>query len=580
MRLLTLLDKDLKLLFKDTRSIILVFLTPIIIMGILASVFDSKGDPENLIMGVCIGEGELPFNLSSPLLQTEILQDCEKAKQDIREGRLIAAVIIPEDFTERIKQGFGSTIELYYDNAQSTVANLLVTGMRAEVQGISNALGSDFIFLAWSNLKELNAKLKTVSTQLARLTPQIQEARLHMVQAEERLKNLDTEEIELQIGEQGERIQDAAVIIDGELLIMEERLDYILYQMRQSTINTSNQTQELESAFNEYCTGNLTALCEKVNLTTIQIEDAQALMDNTYREMLGTLFLLKDSVNQSRDAIQTLQNISSIQTYLDEFEDIRMSALQNITGVKMRIDDALALFVTFQENLNTTTQVLDWYTSIDPENVVRPVALTEIPVFPRTTNLKVMAPALLLVILMFLTLLLSTTHMVQEKNSGTMVRMLLAPVSMTLYFFQKLFFQLLLALIGTAGMLIVLLWFGITFPASYEFIVVIIVASISFISLGFILGAVAKTETTGILAGLVLGLPMMFLSGAFIPLILLGKTVQDVSLLLPLTQLVLQLQRLSIYGQEISAEILSYIILGSTALLIIAMIVFRRQLQR
>ncbi|MBU0980782.1 MAG: ABC transporter permease [Nanoarchaeota archaeon] len=582
MKLPTLLDKDFKLLFKDPRSLVLVFLTPIIVMAILASAFSTEGSSEQISIAICNQDDELPFNFTSSFLMPEYREDCEEAEKDVRRGELSALLVVPEGFTERITNGYGSSLDLYYDNAQRAVAQLIITSFRSQVQQLSDALGSEFIFLAWSNLKELNANLKKVQAELEIVDLNIRDARIKLLQAELRLNELQISNLELQLNMTSEQIDESVDLIRDEIFLAQERMDYVIFEVENAPWDLTNQTQDLMDKYSTHCVNplNISEFCVEVNASIEDLLKQQNQSDEFNRKLLGDLWLIRSSLENLTSAVDSIGDFDSLRPYLQEFETTRLAALENISALRLQLDDMLSMVNSFQANLEKTTEVLDRYVSIDPVNIVRPIALTELPVLPRATNLNTMAPALLLVILLFITLITTTTHIVQEKNAGTMVRMLLSPLPMTIYLIEKLIYMLLLALFGVAGMLVVLLFFGVTFPVGTGFFPVLIAASIVFISMGFFIGAVSRTETTAMLSSLVIGLPMMFLSGAFIPLILMSRLMQDISLNLPLTQLIIQLQKVSLYGQAASINSLAGILVLSLVLFVISLGIIKGQLKR
>ena len=69
-------------------------------------------------------------------------------------------------------------------------------------------------------------------------------------------------------------------------------------------------------------------------------------------------------------------------------------------------------------------------------------------------------------------------------------------------------------------------------------------SALAFFAVGYTLASVAKTGRIAQVLGQVVFFPMMFLSGATIPLVVMPESVQRISKALPLTQVVLMLQDL------------------------------------
>jgi ABC-2 type transport system permease protein len=86
-------------------------------------------------------------------------------------------------------------------------------------------------------------------------------------------------------------------------------------------------------------------------------------------------------------------------------------------------------------------------------------------------------------------------------------------------------------------------YFGLKLAASWWMAIPIVVCgTLAFLSIGLLVGAVAKTQQAATSIASLIILPMAFLGGAFIPLNFAPAWIQDVSHALPLRYLVLGMQ--------------------------------------
>ena len=87
--------------------------------------------------------------------------------------------------------------------------------------------------------------------------------------------------------------------------------------------------------------------------------------------------------------------------------------------------------------------------------------------------------------------------------------------------------------------------FGLRFAGNaFSVLAAFILSSLSFFALGFVLAGVMPTARTAQIVGMVIFYPMIFLSGATLPLQVLPQAVRDFSPILPLTHVVSLLQGL------------------------------------
>jgi ABC-2 type transport system permease protein len=119
---------------------------------------------------------------------------------------------------------------------------------------------------------------------------------------------------------------------------------------------------------------------------------------------------------------------------------------------------------------------------------------------------------------------------------------------MFFYVFEKMLYLLLLCIISVLSMLIASFVFGVHLPIGLGLVMVFIVASLAYVSIGILVGSVSKSENTSLLTCLVIGFPLMFLSGAFSPPELMSKAFRVVSQYLPLTLNISLLEKITIYN--------------------------------
>ncbi|MBI5881227.1 ABC transporter permease, partial [archaeon] len=108
-------------------------------------------------------------------------------------------------------------------------------------------------------------------------------------------------------------------------------------------------------------------------------------------------------------------------------------------------------------------------------------------------------------------------------------------------------YLLLLCMLTVISMVLAALVFKVPLPVSLDLTLVFIVASLVYISIGVLIGSFSKSENTSLLTCLVIGFPLMFLSGAFSPPELMSKAFRVASQYLPLTLNVSLLEKITIY---------------------------------
>jgi len=104
--------------------------------------------------------------------------------------------------------------------------------------------------------------------------------------------------------------------------------------------------------------------------------------------------------------------------------------------------------------------------------------------------------------------------------------------------------------------------FGVQFVGSvFSLIPLVLVGGLCFISLGLLVGSIAKTEDAAAALSNVITLPMTFLAGVFFPLTAAPRFIQDVSEALPLTYLANGLRDVAVHGRSFASVVPDVLVL-------------------
>ena len=181
------------------------------------------------------------------------------------------------------------------------------------------------------------------------------------------------------------------------------------------------------------------------------------------------------------------------------------------------------------------------------------------------------------VVLLFITLFISSSQIVGERKGGTMARIFLSPISMFFWVFEKMLYLTVLALVSVVSMFLAVLIFGVPIHFSLNLILIFLVACAAYVSIGVLIGSISKSENTSLLTCLVIGFPLMFLSGAFSPPELMGKMWRTISQYLPLSLNVSALERIMIYSTGINWQEVSILVVMTAVFYFLAVIMIKNK---
>ncbi|MBN3037050.1 MAG: ABC transporter permease [Candidatus Diapherotrites archaeon] len=611
MNLFWLVEKDLRVTVRDPKTAFLTLFAPLIIMVLVGSIFFSEvGVPGSALSNVVVGACNLDEGVHGSTLLSEMdnVLRIENASDDacvprmdsaISEGRLTAYVVIPQNFSRSLDEGNHVSVLVKADNAKHDVSSIAVSVMEAMVYSASQRVGREFVVATWSTLSNMSSGLSDLGTELDAASVDIGEigGRLSNVTAE--IQGIDTVSLKAEIiraRRSLSNLSDGVSGLSAEINSSVSDIDELDSKMGEIRSVSDNLTAgvavlrgDLRSLRSDVNSTYYDAFCddaaafEGVNDTFVQrwvricddlysMNASLAVLDSDLENQSAYLSALSnESASTQERLVEVRGNVSVLQQRLtslyeleglnnslslmektaDRFIEVQSSTEQSLSNISSLLLGIRGGVDGLKEDSLRAKDTLDFLVSRDPRNVITPLSLERSFLFEGIRYVDTLFPALLAVILMFVTILFSGVTLIRERQAGTLKRVLLAPVSPLSFVAGKVVLVLVIALVQAVVLLLVgLLFFGLRInwfivPSSF---VVIAMISVTFSSLGMVVASLSDSENTALLASLVLCIPMLFLSGVFFPRELMIAPVRVLSFLSPLTHGVILLEQFLIYS--------------------------------
>ncbi|MEK6920358.1 MAG: ABC transporter permease, partial [Nanoarchaeota archaeon] len=189
----------------------------------------------------------------------------------------------------------------------------------------------------------------------------------------------------------------------------------------------------------------------------------------------------------------------------------------------------------------------------EAEQIVNPILTRIKPILEKKSYLDYTMPALVVLIIMFMSILLSSTIVMTEKESRAYFRNYITPIP-DISFLISIFVTNLIVVFFQALILLVIaqLAFGVSILVNVVsiLIAVLLIAAI-FILLGMIIGYVFVSEETSTLASISLASIFLLFSSFLIPLESLSETIGSVAVYNPFVVSESVLRQLIIFGNPL-----------------------------
>jgi len=270
-----------------------------------------------------------------------------------------------------------------------------------------------------------------------------------------------------------------------------------------------------------------------IDLVKSKVEAAIAIMDgfnlsssngSLVEDLRTKIDDLEDDKNISLSGLDSIAN--QIELVLDDYEKRLSEMVLSKVDVKEQLDSVIGETNTQKTKLDALRGIFDEIegeiSSIEIKEagvISQPITTSVQPVTTEKTYLSYMFPTLLVLVIMFVGILLSTTVVIREKTSRAFFRNFMAPVSKFIYVLGGFLTNLCIILVQLAIIfLVTALFFKDEILSGLGGVVVglLIVVSV-FVLLGMFLGYVFKSEETSIIGAVSVACILMFFSNTIIP---------------------------------------------------------------
>ncbi|MCK4928762.1 MAG: ABC transporter permease, partial [Methanosarcinales archaeon] len=276
-------------------------------------------------------------------------------------------------------------------------------------------------------------------------------------------------------------------------------------------------------------------LHKKLEMTDARLQEMQESIDNYTLEI--------SNINEN------IADIENVVTTLGEVKEQSANTSQKLEQLSTGMANSTASLAL---EIEKTKGVINEVITKSPTAIAAPVSMEIEQVFRDKSQLEFLMPGIISIVLMFISFMLASITIIQERAQKTLIRTLLTPLSLEEFLFAKTFALILIALLqGIIMVIVAFLLYGVLIPVSQwaELFLVILVYSASFIGIGMALATLADSENTAMLMSLVLSIPMLFLCGMFFPFETMPPLMAWLGNALPITMGIRALDSVLIYQQ-------------------------------
>ncbi len=231
------------------------------------------------------------------------------------------------------------------------------------------------------------------------------------------------------------------------------------------------------------------------------------------------------SFNAVEKKIETiLDDTAKAEAKRKKISDRILTLEQNTEATKITIEQVEATFTAIKKDIASVKET-------GVSDIVNPISSEIQPITAEKTHLNFIFPTLLVMIIMFVSMLLTSTLEIRERISKVYFKNFITPTSNAMFTLSNYITNLLILILQTAILLGAAAYFffsNITASLPLLLTVLFIIISI-FLFFGIILGSLFKTEETNTITVISMGFIMVFFSSAILPIEILPSVIRNIA---------------------------------------------------
>ena len=495
--LLLLVKKNIKLLVRSKGSLIIVILAPLLLILLIGLSYDTSSN-YGLVLGVLSSWGSTESTIFQDSMEdlgykVILYPDLSECESDLIDGYTHACVDVPEDLT--VKNNEIKGVNIIIDASRTNLAGEVQAVLDEQFQVRTQELSEDLVHVLLERIIETSTILGSISEDLSSQLELVEDSKSHSDNAQGQLMSVPDISFSLEVSSStGVNVYEEYIEhisnIDSNFERLESLLRGISPEVEEELVDLQESIAELENEIESLSSSSLQGITQSIYDTEQQMDGLDADI-NMYQ---STLNFVEDDLSELQS------NLVSLSTLL--------TTSQKQTSILVRESKIL--------NVDNASVITD------------PVAVNIVPV-AGGTRLQYVFPALISMIALFLSLMLSITLVMMEKSTSASVRNKLIPVGRKLFLISNIVSTLLLVMFQLTLMLLISTFFlDIPLGSLTAIFVTLTLVCIVFSIIGVGIANLFTMHETAILAGISTGSLMLFLSNIFVPVEGMSLFIRDI----------------------------------------------------
>lgn len=543
--LIKIISKNIKLLIRSKSSALIIILGPLLVIFLVGVAFDNLNKYSLNIGTYSDGYSDLSESFIAKLrdknFNTNKIPSQQECIEQIKLGKIHTCIVFPKELT--LDADKMNEIVFYVDNSKINLIWMVVDTLSTKISERSNELSMEL-----TNI--LLAKLDTTKTELYNKKPTIVNLKTENQEIIDRFNQLQNEVVSVKMGELKQTSEEIRNYTLTKIIVAKALVPAIQSGINElkSQNNSSSTSYKFTKISNDV--GSINTLLYNIQS---KIEDPQNLSEADWQKINRLLSEIESNFTSALSRLRALSDSSS----------------KKLNDVQQTVD-----------------KIYDDINSIQIKNaatIVNPITTNIKPIAPEKSYLNYMFPALIVLVVMFISILLSTTIIMMEKHSPAYFRNFITPTKDIVFIMATYITNILLVFIQLTVIIIISAYFFKTqiIPNLYLIVPILFLITSLFTFIGMLIGYLFTSEETATLASISAGSIMLFLSNIILPIESMPSYIIQVARYNPFVMSEEILRKLMLFQADFSSISFDvYILLACAAVIFIIIWILQKSIRR
>lgn len=479
-----------------------VLLAPLLIVLVIGFGFSGTGIPVLNVGVYAPDNGDLTNRYISNMNTTENniirFDDSKKCVDSIVEGLIVTCVVFPESFV--LENEVDNEVLFYVDESRINLVHRLIASLTTNLDTESSEVTQELASRLLGIIAKTSANTENSLVTIIGLKAKTKTGQDTTTNSASTLNNLDADEESIDLTDVTKDVD--SLIADFKTLRSKAETAVKSGYLIANDLGNSSEASELIDTM------------DKLNASIVSSKD-------TY-----------DGLSSLTAALDTAENsVKNMKTKLSAARTSKTRVLTDLNLMSTTLSSMSTDLNTVKQKLEEVALDISKLTITDASAISNPITTKIEPVVANNTQLTYSFPYLLMLIVLFVGMMLSSTIVFMEKDSRAYFRTFTTPLTNSFFLWITYVTSALVILVQTI-LILVGVHFGLGVPAFANFGMTALFIFLSltvFVSFGIFIGHLFSTSEGITMSTIAIGSVMLFLSNLILPLETLDPLIQQIA---------------------------------------------------